>query len=289
MPVREAPDSVTMITMITTCPACRTAFRINNEQLAARDGKVRCGQCSAVFDARGALEAELVGPAAESPPPTVDSPPQPEAMALPVMELAPLTIIPDHVEEAPEPIAQESPAQRSSTAATADPLVPTTEPKRVRRRVQWVAGSMLLVLILLIQLAFYFRGEIALAFPDMRPTIAELCATLDCRVPLPRRAEMISIESSDLQADPENPSLMVLTATLRNRAAFAQSHPSLELTLTDSQDQPLARRVLGTQDYLGPGASVEAGFTGNSELSIRVYIEATALKATGYRLYLFFP
>ena len=119
--------------------------------------------------------------------------------------------------------------------------------------------------------------------------LAELCANLACDVPLPRRAELISIESSDLQADPANPSVMVLTATLRNRAVFAQSLPSLELTLTDSQDQLLARRVLAVQDYLDRGTSIEAGFQGNSELPVKVYMEASSLKATGYRLYLFFP
>ena len=82
---------------------------------------------------------------------------------------------------------------------------------------------------------------------------------------------------------------MVLTATLRNSAAFAQSHPALELTLTDLQDQPLARRVLAVQDYLDRSTGVEAGFQGNSELPLKVYMEASSLKATGYRLYLFFP
>jgi len=141
----------------------------------------------------------------------------------------------------------------------------------------------------MVQIGFHYRGELALLFPQARPALDQLCSNLGCKLPLPRRAELISIETSDLQADPANPSVMVLTATLRNRAAFPQSHPALELTLTDMQDQPLARRVLGAQDYLGRSAGIETGFPGNSELSVKVYMEASALKATGYRLYLFYP
>lgn len=249
--------------MITTCPGCRTAFRVTQEQLDAREGRVRCGKCATIFDAREVLQTRLAEFAPESGDQPEDQLLYTEAIAL------------------PEP--------KPDTPYETDPALRAAEPERPERRVGWVAGSTLLVLALLTQLAFHFRGEIALLFPEMRPALAELCASLACDVPLPRRAELISIESSDLQADPANPSVMVLTATLRNRAAFAQSHPSLELTLTDSQDQPLARRVLTVQDYLEHGTSVEAGFPGNSELPVKVYMEASSLKATGYRLYLFFP
>jgi len=158
-----------------------------------------------------------------------------------------------------------------------------------KRQIYWGLASGLLAVVLASQIAFHYRGELALLFPELRPALADLCAGLGCSVPLPRRTDLISIESSDLQADPTNPSVMVLTATLRNRAAFPQSHPSLELTLTDTQDQALARRVLGAKDYLGRGANAEAGFPGHSELPVKVYMEASSLKATGYRLYLFYP
>lgn len=249
--------------MITTCPGCRTAFRVTQEQLAAREGRVRCGKCETIFDAREVLQTELAEFAPESGDQPEDQLPHTKVVAF------------------PEPVPV--------TPRESGPEFPAAEPEGPRRRVGWLAGSTLLVFALIAQIAFHYRGEIALLFPEIRPTLAELCANLACDVPLPRRAELISIESSDLQADPANPSVMVLTATLRNRAAFAQSLPSLELTLTDSQDQLLARRVLAVQNYLDRSTSIEAGFRGNSELPVKVYMEASSLKATGYRLYLFFP
>ncbi|MEA3301215.1 MAG: DUF3426 domain-containing protein [Pseudomonadota bacterium] len=37
--------------MVTTCPACRLAFRVSDSQLAAANGLVRCGACLRVFNA----------------------------------------------------------------------------------------------------------------------------------------------------------------------------------------------------------------------------------------------
>lgn len=98
----------------------------------------------------------------------------------------------------------------------------------------------------------------------------------------------MSIEASDLQADSVNPNVMVLSATLRNRAPFAQSTPALELTLTDAQDRPMARRVLAAADYMARGAA-ENRFPATTEIPIKVLFDASLVKATGYRLYLFYP
>ncbi|HXC39787.1 MAG TPA: DUF3426 domain-containing protein, partial [Burkholderiales bacterium] len=64
------------------------------------------------------------------------------------------------------------------------------------------------------------------------------------------------------------------------------AQPALELTLTDAQDQALARRVLGPVDY---GAPQGRFFPAASEQPVKLYFDASAVKATGYRLYLFYP
>ena len=155
-----------------------------------------------------------------------------------------------------------------------------------RRGWWWTPLSTLLFLVLLAQSAFYFRGAIAFMLPQTKPVIVEICAELGCEVPLPRRAELISIESSDLKADPTNPGVIALLVTLRNRAAFPQTFPALELTLTNEREMPLARRVLHSNDYL---ADKTEAFEGSSERQIRLDFEAGSLKASGYRLYVFYP
>src|SRR5262249_15229662 len=152
----------------------------------------------------------------------------------------------------------------------------------------WWIGSLVLLLALLVQGAYRYRGEIAVLVPEAKPVLERLCVEIGCDVPLPRRAELLSIETSDLQADGGQSNLMVLTATLRNRAALVQAYPAPELSLTSAQGQTVARRVLMPKDYVPQPARTDAGFAAGSELQIRVYIEAAALKPTGYRLYLFY-
>jgi predicted Zn finger-like uncharacterized protein len=48
--------------MLTTCPECRTRFRVGQDQLDSKRGMVRCGRCGAVFNAYDALLPELEAP-----------------------------------------------------------------------------------------------------------------------------------------------------------------------------------------------------------------------------------
>ena len=74
----------------------------------------------------------------------------------------------------------------------------------------------------LAQAAWFFPGEIALRLPNLRPLLVQYCAWTGCRVALPRVPDLLFIEASDLQLlDPAHPNEVLLTATVRNRAAFA--------------------------------------------------------------------
>jgi hypothetical protein len=136
---------------------------------------------------------------------------------------------------------------------------------------------------LLGQSVFYFRTELVQKFPAM----AELYRSAAVEVPLPRNAEWVSIESSDLQSDNAR-GLFVLQATLHNRANYAQDWPALELTFTDTGDKVVSRRVLRAVEYLPP-ATESPSFPASGEIAIKLWIEAKDIGAAGYRLYLFYP
>ena len=153
----------------------------------------------------------------------------------------------------------------------------------------FTVAALLLVAALAGQLVFRFRSEIAVTLPSLRPALELLCRALDADIPLPRHVELVSIETSDLQADPARGNLLVLNATLRNRANYGQAYPSLELSLTDTQDAAIARRVFAPAEYLP--AKIPAGqpFAANSDIGIHLWIEAKEISAAGYRLYVFYP
>ena len=150
-------------------------------------------------------------------------------------------------------------------------------------------AALLLAVVLAGQLVFRFRSEIAVTLPSLRPALELLCRAVDAELPLPRRAELVSIETSDLQADPTRANLLVLNATLRNRANYGQAYPALELTLTDTQDAALARRVFAPNEYLPAKLPAGQPFAANADVAVRLWIEAKEISAAGYRLYVFYP
>lgn len=147
----------------------------------------------------------------------------------------------------------------------------------------------LLVLTLIGQTIFHFRGVIALTTPSTRPALAALSAALGTDIPLPRHVDLVSIEASDLQSEPGRNKQLVLQATLRNRASYAQAYPAIELTLTDSADKPIVRRVFMADEYLAPAQLAEKSFAANADVEVRLWLDASEVKAAGYRLYVFYP
>jgi predicted Zn finger-like uncharacterized protein len=263
--------------MLTRCPTCSTAFRVTSEQLKARAGKVRCGHCSAVFNALETLEdappaaAEAVSPIT----PTLIEPPLPE----PPPESSP-----------PGQPATEPPDESASTDILLEDISSEIEPPTPRwRLLAWGLAGLAALGLLVVQAAYVSRAELAVSEPDLRPLLEEMCSLLDCDIPLPRKADLVSIEASDLHPDPQQKNLLVLVATLKNRAPFAQDYPHLELTLTDTRDQPMVRKVLTPAEYLAQGADVRTGFAANGDLAVNLGLDATDVGASGYRLYLFYP
>jgi hypothetical protein len=76
------------------------------------------------------------------------------------------------------------------------------------------------------------------------------CEIAGCEVGLPAKVALVGIEASDLHPDTAQKGRLALTATLKNRAPFAQQFPHLELTLTDTADKAIVRKVLAPADYL---------------------------------------
>jgi predicted Zn finger-like uncharacterized protein len=257
------------MSLTTRCPSCGTAFRVQPTQLSARGGKVRCGRCSHVFDGVNSLVAEAA-PGAEAAA-TQDAEPSPQLALFEAARKAPL---------AAEAANEETPAPEFLEADSPPP-----------RRWLWALAALLAFAALGAQLALHFRTEIATLLPEARPHLAAACQALGCEMRLPRRAKLMAIESSDLQADGRRENVIVLNAVLRNQAPFVQEFPSLELTLTDERDEAVARRVLRPADYLSGAGSerIAQGIGAGADAVLRLSLDTSGLRAVGYRLYLFFP
>ena len=159
-----------------------------------------------------------------------------------------------------------------------------------RYRTTWIVVSCLLAVLLAGQALHAYRTQIAAHYPASRPVLEHLCRIARCEVGLPKAADQLVIESSDLQAvDTAKPNLIQLAASVRNGAPIDVAFPAIEVTLTDAQDRPLARRVLLPDQYLAGGNPERRGLRAGEAFSIRLTLDTTELRPVGYRLYLFYP
>ena len=146
----------------------------------------------------------------------------------------------------------------------------------------------ILLIAALVQGIYLFRNQIAGMFPQAKPFLTQLCDAIACRIELPAQITAVSIESSELQTLAENKDTFVLTTLLRNYSDTLQAWPHIELTLNDANEKPLLRRVFKPGDYLTE-SEVRKGFAASSEHSVKLSFELAQIKASGYRVYLFYP
>lgn len=292
--------------MLTRCPRCETTFRVTPDQLKARHGRVRCGHCQDVFNALDTL-IEAIPQTVSAPAPeasTVEEQPAAEPTAFPQIVVEPPAVEPasgvndedatsrpaEHDAEANEPAEEaedEAPlAAESEVESSPPPLHPLLHEEPGKRAWPWALGCFAAVVALATQAGIHYRTEIAVLYPDATPLLNAACAPFGCEVSLPRKAELVGIETSNLS--PDSGGKLTLSATLTNRAPFAQQFPDLELTLTDTADKALVRRVLTPAEYLTPQA-LAAGFAAGSETAVNLSVDAPAVPAAGYLLYLFYP
>ena len=331
------------MSILTCCPSCHTVFRVTSEHLAAREGQVRCGVCSQVFNAYDYLTPEhptsvdeVAAPpevtpevvpevVPEAPQETfvdteaarvldwsmfkfheepaisaqpVNSPPEivPEPETLP----APAEIEPEVTPSAldwdavPEPIATtrvtpSKPESEPTPAAKIAPSVAELARKQQRRAVWLGIGSGVLALMLALQAVYLWRTTLAARLPVTQPWLTQACDALGCEVGLPQDDNAISVSSSDLLSDPAHPATIHVNLLIANQAGYVEAYPHIELTLTDTQNAIVARRIFTPKEYLPSAAKRAAGIAAGTEASVDLTLNIGTLAAAGYRVLVFYP
>lgn len=258
---------------VTQCPECGTRFKVSQAQLDMHHGMVRCGRCKATFNAAKQLH---------------DNEPSPQLA---------LTLAQEEIQQVPveSPVEQTSATHDkfdfSHLAADSKDEVLETSHSAIKKNVHWswVVVTLILLILLLAQATYFLRVELAAHLPGIKSTLTSYCKLLNCNIPLPQKIDQLSIESSDLESNPKQASVIALNAILRNRAPYAQTYPHLELTLTNSMDEVLARRIFPPAEYLKPNEDEKQGLMPNHEVGIKLHLDTADLRPTGYRLFLFYP
>ena len=260
--------------LVTRCPNCATAFRVTPQHLQMQGGNVRCGHCSQVFNSFTALttvqESETDGFS--------------KALGAGVPQKDTLEAL------ATELSAAEEPAPEASNVANAEEgnyTFDTALPPKSSRI--WGLVSIFLLIVLTGQIVYLYRTELSI-IPGTKPYLEQYCLILNCTIPLPQQVELLTIESSELQKKTaQHPSLITITAIVRNRATFPQAFPAIELKLFDVQDRTLASRIFTPGEYLEENVNPSKAIAPSNEISVTLYIDSGDLNAAGYRLFLLYP
>lgn len=262
------------------CPECETCFRVTPQQLNSHNGLVRCGNCRAVFNAKPPVNNMFAA---------TDSPALPEPVCDPPSflpqspELSPLSPAIDTT------LLEPAHTPEHHVAITGEFPEPTDARPVSRSRGSGIVGSLLFFILLLVQAAYFWRVEIVTQLPGLKPAFASACQSFGCSLPLPRKIDLVAIESSEMRQNPIHPAVTELLFTLQNRAGFAQAFPAVELTLLNTDEKMIARRVIASAEYLQQKVDEKIGLPPAREIQIQLNLNTMDLKPSGYKLFLFYP
>jgi predicted Zn finger-like uncharacterized protein len=291
------------MSLVTACPSCGVLFKVAPDQLLISEGWVRCGKCQTVFDAALSLkrtirtqkdsfpeDPELAPPLAEEvvseevhteealagQAPLAPSPQAPGQSSMLVFDLVPERTDAGIFEDVQFQQAVSMPAEKVSSAW----------------RQSWLRNLLylltpILLLALLMQVILFQRNEIASREPLAKPWLVALCAPFDCRLSTLKHIQSIVIDSSTFSKI--SPDIYQQTLVLKNSSTADVQLPSVELTLINSLDQPLLRRVFRVDELNVQSRSLLAASELPLSFSFEIKPGELSDRVAGYRLLVFYP
>jgi len=253
--------------MYTQCPECLSVFLLSAQALAQGRGDLVCGHCGASFDGLATLTDKLPAePFGQLPvhaepeaPVTVDLViyrPKPEPATPPVLEIEPA---PTDAAPRTDDFSQLVFAPRFASGRRQ----PRSHQHRHLRqpsphRGPWTAACAVLLLLLAGQAAWAGRDAL-IAQPVIGGWLRTGCAALHCVLPLVAAPARLRVVDSNVQSHPGVAHALLISARIRNDAAFAQPYPVVTVTLSDADGKRLAMRRLRPREYLDDPDTLRQG------------------------------
>ena len=200
----------------------------------------------------------------------------------------------------PDPVLLPLPSLRDDAEEDSErlPLFGGEEPSRdatgfwqrsAVRRWLWVL-AVLAVLLLAVQVLRHERDGIVARQPNLRPALAALCGFTGCELTALRQIGDIVIEGAAFAREKTGNNDYRLSFTLRNGATVPLALPAVELSLLDSQERAVLRRVLTATDYGAPAVlPPRADQAASLPMALSATEAATLPPIAGYRVEAFYP
>ncbi len=260
---------------------------------------MRCGKCSVIFNGsenikrlRSGAPADSSSTRAKSSMTMSTSPGQGASSDIrkhePVVEPAPdrrttpLTLqLKEHRLAKAPPERMEAPAADNETHAPQDfAFGPPTKPYQSRRLLR--AGMVVLSLALALAAAWLYSAR---DFVVENPVVAEwaniVCPLIGCKLRPRQDLNRIEIIGRNVFTPPGRANVLRITATLANKAPFAQPYPLLQVSFTNLQGTVVATHRFTPREYL-PGTDAAAFMAPNVPIKASVEIPDPGTNAAAY-------
>jgi len=269
--------------MYAQCPACLTTFKVTSAQLAARGGMVRCGICSAIFQAERRLLRVPPTPGAGTTASTPDE----------TVSAKKSKRVRGGKSRSASSRRRRTRIEPALTTSTEDAAIPTVtvlegmvKPRSFWRPFFWLLGNLALLILLAGQLLYFYHDELA-SDPAWRSVVREFCDHAGCELRPRQDIGRIELLQTSIAPHPKYANALRIRATLVNRAAFDQAYPGMEISLTSSAGSVLARRTFAPAQYLEPLAA--SALTPNVVATALLDVTNPDSKAVGYEIRLVTP
>jgi len=276
---------------VTCCPECQTRFSVSEGQLKIAAGKVRCGVCLQVFDAKKFTY----------------QPPQAKPS-----HASPSTIRQRQIER---PLTHKEPLDRSTdSVSTATPLTATRDARFVSRakttpkaklhipvekislspaqqnqtsslitKLFTSTISLLLVALLIAQVSWFKRTD-WLNEPALRPFYAFFYDLADATLPARSAPELVRTYQLTLQPHEYHKDALRISLLIENSASFAQPFPSLQLEFMDVKGRNIAQRRFAPADYINADLFPDNVIPSQQPIQIQLDILNPGRRAVSYQV-----
>ncbi len=218
--------------METTCPECKSRFRLTERQLKQAYGKVRCGECGNVFDALTVLK-NYEGELPPDYPEQFEDEYSEQEMTLPVTDYELATDF-----------------ERRQDLSLHEAMYGTERrPFFMFGPLTWLIGILLLSAVVIAQAIYYQRYQL-IENPRYQQQVIALCRVLPCAESDFSSSEQIRLLERNVFTHPATTNALMVTGSFVNQAPFTQKLPDLLISLFDVKGKLIANRLFTPPEYL---------------------------------------
>lgn len=250
--------------MYTRCQGCHTVHPVNAGLLARAKGQYRCGRCQKLANALDALFDEW--PSAGDPPAPQDEPP-----------VLGGTIALEKADD-----SELSPEEAALLADTPALGLPSGG-KGPWLRLTWITLGLVLLLGSIYTAGTYF-GKIHIDQAVVEESLEKIGLRTAAPEPPFRDTSRIELVSREMLSHPSRPRVLLLNATIVNRAPQAQAYPEIQVRLFNLDNEMIGERRFRPTDYLTSTSAMRNGMTPEAYLRFSLEMLDPGERAVGFEL-----